>query len=149
MSSKSRPQGSTRNGLAGTIGVNIRQAREQRGWLQRQLANKLDMNAQHLSDWERGSYRPNDENLLRLAEVLEQSMAWFYTDHSAEQVARGLDDEAARALRVWADIRECFAAEPVCRSCAQHRPLVNGRCERCADRHEDMAHDASKYPEDS
>lgn len=73
------------NGLALIVGANIRLARGQRK--QRDLAAALDMSPQQLSDWERGAYRPNDANLFRVAEELGKDFAWFFTDHSDEQVA--------------------------------------------------------------
>lgn len=69
------------NGIPLIVGANIRRARDEHGWLQRELAAKLGIGAQQVSDWERGTYRPNDENLIRLADVLGKDFAWFYTDH--------------------------------------------------------------------
>lgn len=37
-----------------------------------------------VSRWERGEHRPNDANLIALAGVLGQTVAWFYTDHERE-----------------------------------------------------------------
>lgn len=73
------------NGLAGILGANIRRAREGAGLTQQELANRLGgkTNGQRISDWERGYNRPNDTNLLLLAEKLERPFAWFYTDHDA------------------------------------------------------------------
>jgi transcriptional regulator with XRE-family HTH domain len=34
-----------------------------------------------ISNWERGVYRPSEENFCALARTLGQEMAWFYTDH--------------------------------------------------------------------
>jgi transcriptional regulator with XRE-family HTH domain len=68
--------------LARTIGRNIRQARRSRGLRQRELAVVLDMSPQHLSDWERGAYRPNDTNLIRVGEALDRDFAWFFGDNT-------------------------------------------------------------------
>lgn len=70
------------NGLASIVGANIRLARGER--TQRELAAALGISAQQVSDWERGAYRPNDSNLIRISETFDRDFAWFFTDHSAE-----------------------------------------------------------------
>lgn len=77
-------QGNGATGIPEIVGANIRAARQHAGLKQRQLAAVLEMSPQHLSDWERGAYKPNDDNLSRLSTVLERDFAWFFTDHSAE-----------------------------------------------------------------
>lgn len=73
--------GSTRH-ITATVGGNIKDARESAGLTQHELAVKLmRADAMAISRWERGVHRPNDEALLRLAEVLGHPVHWFYTDH--------------------------------------------------------------------
>lgn len=68
--------------LAATLGRNIRAARRDAGLTQHELAVALGRGDLMLvSRWERGEHRPNDENLLALANVLKRDVPWFYTDH--------------------------------------------------------------------
>lgn len=67
------------NDLASIVGANIRLARGKR--TQRELAADLGVSAQQVSDWERGDYRPNDGNLIRIGETLDREFAWFFTEH--------------------------------------------------------------------
>lgn len=70
--------------LAAIVGDNLRAARGEAGLTQHELAVKLgNVDAMAVSRWERGVNRPNDANLLRLGEVLDRSMVWFYTEHKA------------------------------------------------------------------
>jgi DNA-binding transcriptional regulator YiaG len=73
--------GSTRH-ISATVGANIQAARKDAGLTQHELAVKLGrVDAMAVSRWERAVHRPNDMALLRLAEVLERSVPWFYTEH--------------------------------------------------------------------
>lgn len=76
-------QGNGANGIARLVGANIRAARKAADLKQRELAAALDISPQHLSDWERGDYKPSDTNLLRLASALEKEFAWFFVDRQA------------------------------------------------------------------
>lgn len=62
----------------------IRQLREERGWTQLELANRLSVTPGTVYGWERGKYEPKARQFRRLAEVLGVPM---------EQIA--LDDEEA------------------------------------------------------
>jgi transcriptional regulator with XRE-family HTH domain len=73
------------NGLAAIIGANVRAARQAKRWTQHELAVALGSgDLMTVSRWERGEHRPNDANLIALAGVLGQTVAWFYTDHERE-----------------------------------------------------------------
>ena len=72
------------SGIALIVGANIRRARDDAGLLQRELGAALGIGTQQVSDWERGAYRPNDENLLRIAEALGKNFAWFFAEHPAD-----------------------------------------------------------------
>ncbi|GED35013.1 helix-turn-helix transcriptional regulator [Brevibacillus centrosporus] len=57
-----------------TIGQRIKELREQRGWSQDQLAEKLDMNRANISNYERGIITniPSDV-ITKLADVFQKS----------------------------------------------------------------------------
>jgi transcriptional regulator with XRE-family HTH domain len=75
------------NGIASIVGSNIKRARTDRRLKQRELGALLHVGPQQVSDWERGAYKPNDTNLIRLAEALGKDFAWFYTEHETERAA--------------------------------------------------------------
>lgn len=66
--------------LAEQIGARIRARREELGLNQRELAEKLPaaVSNQHVSNWERGVYRPSDKNLPLIAEALDVSVDYLY-----------------------------------------------------------------------
>lgn len=52
------------------MGTTIARLRAERGWTQVQLAERLDMHAQHIYRLEKDRYKPRPKTLERLAEVL-------------------------------------------------------------------------------
>ena len=58
-----------------SIGTNIRQLREERGWTQENLAEVLGVSFQAVSAWEREEYKPDLDRLIRLAEILDVSIS--------------------------------------------------------------------------
>jgi len=58
-----------------SIGSNIKRLREERKLTQEQVAEMLDVSFQAVSSWERDEYRPDIDNLLRLAEKLDVSLS--------------------------------------------------------------------------
>ena len=65
-----------------SIGTNIRRLREQRGLTQEALACKLDVTFQAVSSWERDEYKPDTDNLIRLAEALDVSLSAIAEDRT-------------------------------------------------------------------
>lgn len=63
------------------MGTNIRSAREAAGLAQRQLGDLIGVDGSDISRYERGIVRPGDDRLIRLADVLERDVSWFYGDH--------------------------------------------------------------------
>lgn len=57
--------------------VRLRQIREQRGWTQTQLADKLDISKALLNNYETGRHTPQFKKLPRLAQVLGVDVAWL------------------------------------------------------------------------
>jgi transcriptional regulator with XRE-family HTH domain len=69
------------------LGANIEAARVAKNMRQRDLAAALDTDATSVSRWERGKVVPSLEALVRLADALDQTVDWFYVDHSADEIA--------------------------------------------------------------
>ena len=65
------------------VAANIVYARELAGLSQRELAIRLEIDRRQLSEWERGVWKPGDRNLVRLADALGRTLAFFYTEHPA------------------------------------------------------------------
>ena len=53
-----------------SIGTNILRLRETKGFTQETLADKLGVTFQAVSAWERDKYKPDTDNLIRLADIL-------------------------------------------------------------------------------
>ena len=58
-----------------SLGTNIRQKREERKYTQEQLADSLGVSFQAVSSWERDEYKPDTDNLIKLAETLDVSLS--------------------------------------------------------------------------
>ncbi|MBO5565109.1 MAG: helix-turn-helix domain-containing protein [Lachnospiraceae bacterium] len=58
-----------------SIGKNIRSLREERKLTQEQLAEKMDLSFQAVSAWERDEYKPDTDNLIKLASVFDVSIS--------------------------------------------------------------------------
>ncbi len=58
-----------------SLGANIRRLREERKLTQEKIADELEVSYQAVSSWERDEYKPDLDNLLKLAEVLDVSLS--------------------------------------------------------------------------
>src|SRR5699024_8460678 len=56
-----------------TVANNIKRYRKLNNLLQKQLADKLGVSSQVISNWERGYTSPNYEDIIKLSDVLECS----------------------------------------------------------------------------
>jgi Zn-dependent peptidase ImmA (M78 family)/transcriptional regulator with XRE-family HTH domain len=59
------------------VAERIRDARRQRGWSQAELAERLGLTQTAISYWEAGKRAPGLDELLHLAEVLDQDVSFF------------------------------------------------------------------------
>jgi transcriptional regulator with XRE-family HTH domain len=69
--------------LKTTVGLNIRVAREAKGWTQRDLAARVGVVDLAVSRWERGVAMPQPEHLMRLSVELERETSWFFEARAA------------------------------------------------------------------
>ncbi|MBE5937801.1 MAG: helix-turn-helix domain-containing protein [Lachnospiraceae bacterium] len=58
-----------------SIGTNIRNLREEKGFTQEKLAELVDVSFQAVSSWERDEYKPDIDKLLRLADIFDVSLS--------------------------------------------------------------------------
>lgn len=63
-----------------SIGTNIKELREERKLTQNNLAEMLNVSFQAVSAWERDEYRPESDNLIKLAEILGVSVSAIVED---------------------------------------------------------------------
>jgi transcriptional regulator with XRE-family HTH domain len=73
--------------MAARIGARLKKRREELGLNQREVSDRMhnrSVTNQHVSNWERGVYRPSDENLEDLAQALEVDVSFFYMDEPEE-----------------------------------------------------------------
>ena len=84
------------------FGEHIKQLREQNQLLQRQLANKLDMDSAMLSKIERGERRAKREHIPLLASLLQTNEKNLFTIWLADQVCSLIkeEDNASEILKM-------------------------------------------------
>ena len=58
-----------------SIGTNIRSIREEKGLTQENIADAINVSFQAVSSWERDEYKPDLDNLLKLADMFEVSLS--------------------------------------------------------------------------
>lgn len=57
----------------GTIGARIKLLRKNKNWTQQQLASRVNVSSQVVSNWEREYTNPDHDDISRLAKILEVS----------------------------------------------------------------------------
>jgi transcriptional regulator with XRE-family HTH domain len=71
----------------------IKMLRQQKGWSQTQLANKLDVHSQHISRYERGNSNPSAETLTKFAEVFGVSVDYLLNEDAENISAYQIKDK--------------------------------------------------------
>jgi transcriptional regulator with XRE-family HTH domain len=73
--------------LSVRIGRRLAQARNDLGLKQREVAARMGidppLDAQRISDWERGVNKPSERHMQALADALGKDVSWFYEDPDA------------------------------------------------------------------
>ncbi|NEP84556.1 MAG: helix-turn-helix transcriptional regulator [Okeania sp. SIO3B3] len=59
------------------IAKRIKQLRQEKGWTQAQLGEKLGIHQMHVSSCERGVYKPSAELLIKLAKTFDVSLDYL------------------------------------------------------------------------
>ncbi|MCP5210681.1 MAG: helix-turn-helix transcriptional regulator [Hahellaceae bacterium] len=63
--------------LRKAFGMRLKDLRKQKGWTQKELANKLDIRYSHLNKYESGMHAPPLEKLIQLAEIFDVSLDYL------------------------------------------------------------------------
>jgi transcriptional regulator with XRE-family HTH domain len=80
------------------VGRRIRELREQQGWTQEDLAERVERSQQTVSGWESGARAPGRESLETLAEVFETDIDSLLRRASGPVVSIELSDEEHEQL---------------------------------------------------
>jgi len=80
------------------VGARIREAREAKGWFQKELAARVHVEPQTVSNWERGQSTPDFDKLELLAQVLERPLTFFLLTGDEDGGQAGLDVPTAEKL---------------------------------------------------
>ena len=85
-----------------TTGELLRESREKKGLLLRQVAALLDIDTAILSKVERGERKANKEQIIKLAEILDLNKDELLVHYLSEKIAYELMDEdvASKTLKV-------------------------------------------------
>ena len=62
------------------LGKKFKELRKQSGLTQKQVAEKLGIKQSNVSDWENNVSRPEYENLIKLAQLYEESIDYILID---------------------------------------------------------------------
>jgi transcriptional regulator with XRE-family HTH domain len=110
-----------RSGLADHLGQNIASLRKRRNWTQSQLAERIGVDTETISRFERGATLPSLLTLERLAHALKVPLAELLTESSSRA------DDQATTLSAWlSDLTEpdrVFVLDIVRKLCQHFRPV--------------------------
>lgn len=83
-----------------SLGDRIRQLRQEKGWSQTQLSNKLNVHQKQISGYERGIHTPSIELLIRMAALFNVSLDYIAFDGRNEKnVIPIADRELMQAIK--------------------------------------------------
>lgn len=93
------------------VGDRIRNAREKKGWLQKELARRVHVEPQTVSNWERGVTTPDLDKLEALGRELDHPVSYFLLSPEEEKVGDSASAAEIQRLRervedVHAEVRE-------------------------------------------
>jgi len=83
------PKDSLPTAFTVAVGERIRVAREQRGFSQKRLAERIERRQATISDMERGRMQPDATTLVVMAEVLEKPLLFFFPPPWGATAPRG------------------------------------------------------------
>lgn len=89
MTTRISPRDSLPSAFTRALGQRIREAREERGFSQKRLADRIERRQAAISDMENGRMQPDATTLVVLAEVLEKPVTFFFPPPWGPRVARG------------------------------------------------------------
>ena len=90
------------------LSESIRTLRQARNWTQVDLAKKLNVSKQSVSNWENDNILPSIEQLMKIADIFSVSTDYLLGRDSKQQLdVTGLSDkEIAHIQQIISDIKE-------------------------------------------
>ncbi|MDE6060128.1 MAG: helix-turn-helix domain-containing protein [Clostridia bacterium] len=85
------------------IGKNLVNARADKGYTQKELADKLAVSPQNISKWERGVSVPDVITLLQIAEILNKDIKDFLDSHYQKEVVVASPEPTAPTVVKYVD----------------------------------------------
>ena len=85
------------------IGKNLVNARSDKGYTQKELADKLAVSPQNVSKWERGVSVPDVITLLQLADILNKDIKYFLDSHYQKEVVVASPEPPTPAVVQYVD----------------------------------------------
>lgn len=85
-----------------SIGPQIKLLRKEQKWTQQQLAKKLNVSSQVISNWERGYTIPTAKDIKKLATELNVDSNMILTGHSTEELTNYVT--GTMAVSTWVQI---------------------------------------------
>ena len=89
MTTRISPRDSLPSAFTRALGQRIREAREERGFSQKRLADRIERRQAAISDMGNGRMQPDATTLVVLAEVLGKPITFFFPPPWGPRVARG------------------------------------------------------------
>ncbi len=85
-----------------TTGELIREKREQKGLLLREISNQIGIDTALLSKIERGERKPTKDQIIKLADILEIERGVIFTQYLSEKILYEIQNEdfGIEALKV-------------------------------------------------
>ena len=93
------------------IGKRIKKMREKENIIQKELANKVRVSSQVISNWERGYTSPDYDDVLRLSEALNCSGDYLLGRSNDPRLSKKEDEEANERARELLEILESMEDE--------------------------------------
>ena len=100
-----------RNRPLRTLGIRLREARERKELLQREVAEKIGCHTMTVSKYERDAQDPSSKNLAALAELYDVSADWLLVEHGdfTQDFLSSLDDDMNMVMSL-PSLALCIAA---------------------------------------
>ena len=85
--------------------LRLQELRKQMGLTQKELAQKLNMSAGNLCDWEKGRTEPDIKKLIELADFFDVSLDELLDRHHEETISQQ-DEQKYRLLLAYSKMNE-------------------------------------------
>jgi transcriptional regulator with XRE-family HTH domain len=81
------------------LGDRIKQLRKEKGWGQKELANKMGSDARQISRYEKGHVTPSIDVVVKVAEALEVTTDYLLTGKAPRNIPKTEDSELLKRIQ--------------------------------------------------